>query len=168
MSTAIAPVENAEGTAVPPSSALVERLNVGTVVGLPVAVAAYFWANRLLPLDLPERAAWEAHLLFIAWALMLAHAGLRPIGRAWREQLWLAAGAFGLLPLVNALTTDRHLLRSLPTGDWVFAGFELVMLGFGVACALAAHRLTRRGMGRSGDAASLPSALEQASNGGRP
>src|SRR5690606_1062457 len=37
--------------------ALVERLNIGTVAGLPVAIAAYFWANRLIPAGLEDRAA---------------------------------------------------------------------------------------------------------------
>ncbi|MEY6434123.1 PepSY-associated TM helix domain-containing protein [Thioalkalicoccus limnaeus] len=35
---------------------LVEKLNVATIIGLPVAIAAYFWANRLLPLELVNRA----------------------------------------------------------------------------------------------------------------
>ena len=122
---------------------LVERLNVGTVAGLPIGIAAYFWANRLLPLEMAERAAWEGHVLFIVWALMLGHAAWRPPVRAWSEQLWIAAGAFGLLPLLNALTTGRHLAHSLPAADWVFAGFDLAMLGFGIVFALAAHRLAR-------------------------
>jgi len=121
--------------------ALVERLNVGTVAGLPVAMAAYFWANRLLPLGMADRAAWEAHALFIAWAAMLLHAALRPVRRAWVEQWWCAAAAFGLLPVLNALTTGRHLGVSLPQGDWVLAGFDLTVLGLGAACAAVAWRL---------------------------
>jgi hypothetical protein len=49
---------------------LVERLNIGAIVGLPVAIGAYFWANRLLPIELAARAQWEAHVLFIVWTLM--------------------------------------------------------------------------------------------------
>ena len=37
---------------------LVDGLNAGTVAGLFIAVAAFFWANRLLP-DLPGRQLWE-------------------------------------------------------------------------------------------------------------
>ncbi|MDF0673985.1 MAG: PepSY-associated TM helix domain-containing protein [Nitrospira sp.] len=33
---------------------IVEVLNVATVAGLPVGVAAFFWANRLLPMALTE------------------------------------------------------------------------------------------------------------------
>jgi uncharacterized iron-regulated membrane protein len=123
---------------------LVERLNIGAVAGLPVAIAAYFWANRLIPVAIEGRAAWEAHAMFIVWAAMLLHAFVRPSGRAWIEQLWLAAAAFGLLPLVNVLTTDRHLGVTLPVGAWDLAGFDLTVLATGLGFALAAWRIGRR------------------------
>lgn len=123
---------------------LVERLNVATIVGLPVAIAAYFWANRLLPLDLANRADWEVHSLFLVWLAMFLHATLRPANRVWAEQSWLAAAAFGLLPLLNALTTERHLAASLSGGDWVFAGFDLTMLALGCVFAAIAWRIERR------------------------
>ena len=120
---------------------LVEGLNLGTIIGLPTAIAAYFWANRLIPVGIEGRAAWEAHSLFITWALMLLHAFLRPGRRGWREQLCLAAAAFGLLPLLNALTTDRHLGITLPAGVWELAGFDLTMLAIGLAFAATAWRV---------------------------
>lgn len=135
--------ENANATP-HPSLRLVERLNAGTIVGLPVAVAAYFWANRLIPVEFPARAEWEAHALFIVWALMLLHACLRPGRRAWSEQLWMATAAFSLLPVINLLCTERHLGHSLASGDWVFAGFDLAMLGLGSSFALAALRVRKR------------------------
>lgn len=123
---------------------LVERLNIGTIVGLPIAIAAYFWANRLLPLDLPQRGAWEVHVMFIVWAIMLLHATLRPPSRAWIEQFGLAAAAFALLPVLNAITTNRHLAHSLAADDWVFAGFDLTMLGLGLVFLWSARKLARR------------------------
>lgn len=122
---------------------LVEKLNIGTVVGLPVGVAAYFWANRLLPADLATRASWEAHALFLTWLVMLVHAAVRPRQRAWTEQLVIAALAYTALPIVNALTTERHLGQSLPAGDWVFAGFDLTVLALGGALGAAAWRTHR-------------------------
>jgi len=121
----------------------VERLNVATVMGLPVAICAYFWANRLLPLDLPGRAAWEQHALFLAWLAMLGHALLRGPAAAWREQAGLAGLAFLLLPLLNALTTDRHLGHSIPAGDWVMAGMDLGFLAVGLCFLWLAGHLTR-------------------------
>ncbi|CAN7389541.1 PepSY-associated TM helix domain-containing protein [Acidovorax sp. LjRoot117] len=123
---------------------LVECLNIGTVAGLPVAVAAYFWANRLIPADFATRREWEAHVLFITWGVLLLYLALRTPLRAWLESLWLAAAAFALLPLLNALTTDRHLGVTLPAGDWVLAGFDLTMLALGVCLAVAARRVHRR------------------------
>jgi uncharacterized iron-regulated membrane protein len=116
----------------------VERMNVGTIVGLPVGIAIYFWANRLLPIGMADRAAWEMHALFIAWGLCFVHAMLRPARRAWFEQFALAGALFALLPLLNALTTDKHLAATLRAGDWVLASFDLSVLVLGVvllACA---------------------------------
>jgi uncharacterized iron-regulated membrane protein len=123
---------------------LVERLNIGTVAGLPVAVAAYFWANRLIPADFANRREWEAHVLFVTWGVLLLYPALRTPLRAWLESLWLAAAAFALLPLLNALTTDRHLGVTLPAGDWVLAGFDLTMLALGACFAVAARRVRRK------------------------
>ena len=123
---------------------LVDCLNIATVAGLCTAVAVYFWANRLIPTDFAGRREWEAHAMFIAWGALLVHAAMRPARRAWVEQLWLAALAFGLLPLVNALTTQRHLGVTVPAGDWVLAGFDLTMLALGLVFAYVVHKLHRR------------------------
>ncbi|MDZ7864980.1 PepSY-associated TM helix domain-containing protein [Acidovorax sp.] len=123
---------------------LVECLNIGTIAGLPVAVAAYFWANRLIPADFANRRDWEVHAMFITWGLLLLYPALRTPLHAWVESLWLAAAAFALLPLLNAFTTERHLGASLPAGDWVLAGFDLTLLALGACFAVAAHRVRRR------------------------
>ncbi|MET0311912.1 MAG: PepSY-associated TM helix domain-containing protein [Burkholderiaceae bacterium] len=123
---------------------LVEKLNVGTIIGLPVAIATYFWANRLLPVDLPRRGAWELDALFMAWLAMMAHAAVRPVARGWFEQSLLAALAFGLLPVLNAFTSARHLGVTLGQGDWVMAGFDLSMLGIGAAFLWLALHLRKR------------------------
>ena len=122
----------------------VERFNVGVVAGLPIAIAAYFWANRLIPAQMPGRDAWEMHTLFIVWALALLHGALRRMERAWLEQLALAAALFALLPLLNALTTDVHLARTLAAGDWVRAGFDLAMLPLAAIFAWAWHKVRAR------------------------
>ncbi|MEG1769811.1 MAG: PepSY-associated TM helix domain-containing protein [Comamonas sp.] len=124
--------------------ALVERLNVAVIMGLPVAIAAYFWANRLLPLDLERRADWEVHALFLAWLLMFAWAALRPARRAWREQALLAAALCAALPLLNALTSAQHLGRALAQQDLAMAGFDLAALAAGALFAGMARALARR------------------------
>ncbi|MEM7280671.1 MAG: PepSY-associated TM helix domain-containing protein [Pseudomonadota bacterium] len=123
----------------------VEKLNIGTIVGLLVGVAVYFLANRLLPLGMAERDHWEVHCMFIAWGLCLIHPLFRPARQAWIEQWWIAAGAFLAIPIVNALTTDAHLGNSLPAADWVLAGFDLTAIATAVVCAATAVFMSRRG-----------------------
>ena len=145
-----------------PGLRLVEKLNVATVAGLPVAIAAYFWANRLLPLDIANRAEWEVHSLFLTWLVLLGHAVLRPATRAWFEQLTLAAFAFGLLPLLNFISTDRHLGQSLATGDWVFAGFDLTALAVGLVLGWIAWRVLKKLQGPSARTLKAASPARQA------
>ncbi|PAT41233.1 peptidase [Vandammella animalimorsus] len=123
--------------------ALVERLNIAAIAGLSVAMAGFFWLNRLLPLGLAQRAQWEIHGFFIVWALALLYACLRPAKRAWVELLALAAALLALVPLLSALLTERHLLRSLMQADWVFAGLELALLAFAALHAQLAWRTAR-------------------------
>jgi uncharacterized iron-regulated membrane protein len=123
---------------------LVERLNLATVCGLPVGIAAYLWANRLLPVDLSGRAAWEANALFLAWAAMALHAAVRGGGRAWVEQCRTAALAFAMIPLINALTTDRHLGASLAARQWDLAAIDLGCLAFALGFVFAARIAARR------------------------
>ena len=122
---------------------LVERLNIAAIAGLSIAMAGMLWANRLLPLDMAERSAWEIHVFFIVWGLTLLWAMARPAKRAWIDLLWAATAALALLPLVNALTTDRPLWRSVAQGDWVFAGLELTLLALAALHAYLAVRTAR-------------------------
>jgi hypothetical protein len=114
---------------------LVDRLNLGTIIGLPTAVAAYFWANRLLPVTLTTRAEWEVHTMYLTLAALFLYPVVRSIDKARVEMLVLCAAAYGLLPVVNALTTSRHLGVSLSAGDWINAGFDLTSIACGAIAA---------------------------------
>jgi len=123
---------------------LAQRLNIVVIAGLPVAMAAFLWANRLLPIELAERREWEIHLFFIMWVAMLVHAGKRRMQRAWAEQLAAAAALLAALPLASELTGNRGLLTSLRAGDGVFAVLELTLAGLAVAFAATALKIARR------------------------
>ncbi len=123
---------------------LVDGLNAGTVAGLFIAVAAFFWANRLLPIDLEGRQFWESRAFFAAWGLSLVYAFVFQ-HRKWRDLLAAAAAALALVPVVNALTTSRHLGVSLPAGDWVMAGFDLTCLAGALLLAWMARKAARAG-----------------------
>ncbi len=120
---------------------LVDALNIGTVAGLPIAFASFFWANRLLPVTLESRAAMEANLFFAAWGVALLAAFVWPRRAMWSWQLYIGAALFALVPLVNAATTDVHLGVTLPAGQWALAGVDLVCLGLGVCLGIAGWRL---------------------------
>lgn len=122
----------------------VARLNVAVIAGLPAALAAFFWANRLLPLNMAQRAEWEVHALFATWVWLAIYCAWRPEKRAWIEVFALGALAFGLLPLLNALTTDRHLGVTLAAGDWGLAGVDMGMIVAGLLMGLLAWRVHRR------------------------
>lgn len=122
----------------------VDILNLGTIIGLPLAIAAYFWANRLLPIDMEQRRDWEVHVMFIAWAVCFIIAIWRPMQRAWPELCWATAFAYAALPVVNALTTDRHLGVTLVDGDWIVAGFDLSAIAAGLFFAFLAISVRRK------------------------
>ncbi len=130
---------------------LVEILNVATVAGLPVAVAAFFWANRLLPLPLSERSLWEIRCFFVVWGLCLAHSLLRKGSiLAWRDQLYVSAFLLGCLPLLSGLTTNSHLLITMPRGQWAMAGVDLTGFTVGVLLGWTARRMGQRLPTRAG------------------
>jgi len=102
----------------------VQAMNVGVVLGFPVALPVYFLANRLLPVTQPHRSETEVALLFSAWlmAILVAHAL-----QTRKAVLWIsAAGAvlYALVPLLNAATAPRHLFNIQLHQDWVLAGFD--------------------------------------------
>lgn len=121
---------------------LAEALNIGAIAGLPVAIAAYFWANRLLPSALAQRADVEIRCFFIAWALLTVLALVSPGRAMWRFQLSLAGAAFAFIPVLNAFTTDSHLGAALAGKvPLPVAGFDLVMLMLGGVFGFAAWKL---------------------------
>lgn len=142
---------------------LVEVLNVATIIGLPIGMAAYFWANRLLPVELGDRADWEMHTLFAVWAWTFFYALLRPIKRAWLELIYVAVAAFALIPVLNFLTTDRHLGVTIPYGDWQLAGVDLGMFGVAALFAYLAKKLNRRWIKAEAAAAAAATAAARVS-----
>jgi hypothetical protein len=138
-------LKHAKSGVMPFELRLVEVLNIASMSGLMVAVAAFFWANRLLPVAMAGRADWEVNSFFIVWGLSVLHAMVRRGRAGWVEQLALAALLFCALPLLNALTTPYHLGVTLMQGDWTMAGFDLTCLGSGLFFAWAAWKMQRAG-----------------------
>jgi uncharacterized iron-regulated membrane protein len=127
---------------VPFGHGLVAVFNVAGVAGLLLAIAGYFWANRLLPAALPLRPTAEIMSFFIIWLLSLVHALLRPHRQAWVEQLWACALLYALLPVLNAATGGVALWTTLAgRGNWAVSSFDLCALLLGLALMHAARKL---------------------------
>ena len=107
----------------------VERLNIATLAGMPIAVLAFFASNRLLPVALSGRAQWEIHFFFAAWLLALLHAALRrSASQAWREQLILIVILLLCLPILNLLVPSYRVLGELAAGNWQRVSVDLICL----------------------------------------
>lgn len=132
------------GAATPRVYRVIEALNVAAVAGLMLACIAYFWINRLLPLDLEARSTREIGLFFVVWLATLVHAALRPSQRAWIEQLAATAFLCLALPVLNLLTTGDWLFSALARGDGETAGVELTAGAFGLILVAASRHLRRR------------------------
>lgn len=123
---------------------LIEKLNIGFVAGLPFAIAIYFWANRLIPVEIDGRAVWEVHCMFIAWLMVFIYVIFRPIMFAWREILALASLSFLLIPILNILTTEQHILKSIAYQNWVLVNVEVGFIIVGMILALATWKVHKR------------------------
>lgn len=122
----------------------VEAFNVAALAGIALASIAYFYGNRLLPLSLADRSAWEIRIFLAVWGATLAHAFWRQPRRAWIEQLATTALLCLGLPLLNWATTGQHLWRYAVNGQHLQAAVEITALAFGLlllymACALRRH-----------------------------
>ena len=123
---------------------LVEKLNIGTIAGVPAGMAAMLWANRLLPIEMANRSPWEVHSMFILWGGMILYAGLRPNRKAWMECLGLAAVMVAALPVVSAITTpQRNLGANAIRGDWAMVAFDLTLVALGALLAFCGWKAAR-------------------------
>jgi uncharacterized iron-regulated membrane protein len=129
---------------------LVERLTVGSVVGMPLAIATFFWANRLVGVSHPFRQQIEVRAFFVVLAATLITGLLMRPKRGWILGLFVASAAWLGLPIVSAMTVGRGMFGGT-SSDHLFIAFDLTslslgtMLGFG-ALAVLRHkpRIKRR------------------------
>jgi hypothetical protein len=120
------------------------RLNVGTVAGFPMAILAFFYANRILPAPMPGRAEAEVSAFFWTWGAVLLFAMLRSPARAWREAFALLALGAAMLPILSFALTGRGLWAALFGRDWLFAGFDLTLFALAALAAAIARKAGSR------------------------
>ena len=105
----------------------VEVTNIAAIIGLPIACAAFFYANRFIPVQLENRLEWEIRSFFIVWLLTLVYAMFRSHRQAWLELLAFASVIFALLPILNFMTGGQPLWNTIVNGQWLIASFDLAM-----------------------------------------
>lgn len=106
---------------------VVEMTNIAAIIGLPIACAAYFYANRLIPAEMDMRLNWEIRSFFTVWLITLLYAMIRSHRQAWLELLACATLLFALLPVLNFMTGGQALWNSIANAQWMIASFDLVM-----------------------------------------
>jgi uncharacterized iron-regulated membrane protein len=141
-SVARLPKTTAAGSAPHLGLRLVQGLNIATIAGLPAAIAAYFLANRILPVGLPDRAFWEIRGFFAVWVLIAAVGLVRPQRRAWPEVLIVGAALYAAAALADGWRMQRAYGAGDPV-DPLFAGVDLVLLGLAALLLFAAGKAAR-------------------------
>lgn len=121
--------------------AVVERLNIAAISGLPLATAAFFMGNRVISLGIENRAAIEVQVFLWVWLGCFLHSVLRPARKAWVEQLLVIAALCLLLPLLDIYQDVTRFTEALFAWNFIYLGFYLFMffsafLSFKTACWL--------------------------------
>lgn len=122
---------------------LVEKLNLGTIVGIFIAIGVYFIANRLIPAIQENRAALEINVFFTVWLLSYIHSFIRDTKQAWIEQLIVCSFVFLLIPIINIVTTMNS-FSDFINRDSLFFYFDLYFILSTAIFALAAFILIKR------------------------
>jgi len=122
---------------------LVEGLNLTFITGLPLATCAFFYANRILPAEMTNRAQWEVHCFFAALCLTAVLACFDLSRTSWRRILGLSAVGFMTIPLLNWATSSQHLFQNIASHQWALAGFDLLCFLIGIALWFARGKLAQ-------------------------
>ena len=118
----------------------VRGLNIAAIAGLPAGIAAFFLANRLLPVDLAGRAEWEVRAFFAAWVAVGLAGILRPQGRAWSEMLTVCAALYAGVAAADGL----RIVAGPGQADAVILAFDGAMLALAAVLVLAARKVASR------------------------
>ena len=112
---------------------LVDRLNVATFVGLPIAMLSYLLANRLVHIA-EATPNYEIYTFFTVWGLSLIIALFTQKQYVWKSQIVV----FGLLALAIPLYNLIYLLNRQLIPDmksyWIFLRVDLFL----IVCAIFA------------------------------
>ena len=112
---------------------IVRSLNIGVIVGLPFAIAAFFLANRLLPLGLADRAAFEVRTFFGAWFLFSLLSLVFQRKFSWRTAIYVTGLIYIAVPFIDFFATDGKAVASYSFGG--------VLAAIGILNFFAGYRI---------------------------
>lgn len=122
---------------------LVERLNVSTIMGLTIAIAGYFYANRLIPIEMIERSNVEINVFFATWLAAICYSLTRPISNAWSELLLIAAAGYSLLPVLDIFINKDWIINALRHQNLIYISVEIAFVITGIICWLFYKSIAR-------------------------
>jgi len=123
---------------------IVERLNIAAISGLLLAIIGYFVSNRAFPVILEARENAEVQVFFISWLMALCHAVVRPVTKAWYEQVALASvSCFGLF-LLDIIQEPQRLINAILDNNMPYWGFSVMLLLVGSILYQTANWLHHR------------------------
>ncbi|ADM10768.1 Aspartate kinase [Parvularcula bermudensis HTCC2503] len=128
----------------------ISKLTVGVTCGLPLASAAIFYADRLIPVAPDGRIAMIGWSYFTVWGAGLIYAFLRGNDyRATKDLLLATGGLLAAIPVLNTATTGDLFVTGLFSNHIAAAGVDLTMLVMGALTIAGVLMLPK---GRTGKA----------------
>ena len=105
---------------------LVNRLNIAMIIGLPIAMLAYLYANRLIHIPVGTT-NYEIYIFFSIWLSSFILACLTPQQHLWKTQLKILICAAFMLPLIDLYYLwSQHYLDSF-ANYWLFLRIDLML-----------------------------------------
>lgn len=123
---------------------IVEKLNISVIMGLLIAIASYFYANRLFDVNTPDRINLEVNTFFISWLVVCLFVMCRPITTAWKNLLLIAGIGYLFLPVLDLIINHQWLIQSLINKRFIYVCIELAMITAGVICILFYQRIKKK------------------------
>lgn len=120
---------------------LVNRLNIAIIIGLPIAMLGYLYANRLI--SIPSSALnYEIYTFFSIWLGSFILACVTPQQHLWKIQLKILISTTFILPLVDAYYLFAHHHVDSFTSYWVFLRIDLMILIFALMALFLHQKIT--------------------------
>lgn len=119
----------------------VNRLNIASILGLPLSMLAYLYANRVLQ-GHSSAATYEVYAFFCTWLFSLTIALLTPQHLLWKSQLKLLAAMALALPIYNLYYLNSQGYIHTRSQYWLFLRVDLMILCFGLFALFLDQKIT--------------------------